>query len=314
MANEKIFSGKTIDLALEKAASELSIDKHDLSYEVISLPKKGFLGIGAADAKIAIKSSLDEEDIAAVTAIMNKPKPQKEQKPSQQKPQGERQPRQQNQPNSRQNQSGAQQSQKEQPKPTAPTKPIAPPEPGTPKALALDFVNLLIKNMGINATAEIVSEKKDELNLTITGESLGLLIGHHGEILDSIQYLSNLAANKAEDSYLKVSIDIENYRSKREATLKALANRMAEKVLKYKKNITLEPMNSYERRIIHSVVQDIPGVTTYSVGVDNDRKIVVAIERPNRGGGNRSGKPPVKKVEFKPNTNKKEDFIKKDAE
>ncbi|MHC1695566.1 MAG: RNA-binding cell elongation regulator Jag/EloR [Eubacteriales bacterium] len=216
MITEIIVTGKTIDTALANAASQLGIDKDSVSYEVLELPKKGFMGIGASDAKIKVK--IETED------------------------------------------------------------------PSSPKKLAISFVQKLIENMRINAEVVVVSETEEELNLTVTGESLGLLIGHHGEILDSIQYLANLAANKSDDGYIKVSIDIENYRAKREETLKTLARRVAEKVLKYKRNITLEPMNSYERRIIHSEIQDIAGVVTYSVGSDNERKVVVALEG-NKGGG-----------------------------
>ena len=115
------------------------------------------------------------------------------------------------------------------------------------------------------------------------GRSAGSLIGYHGETMDALQYLTNLAANKKSGEeekreYQKILLDIENYREKRAETLKALARRMAGRVLKYGKNISLEPMSAYERRIIHSEVQGIQGVTTYSVGTDNNRRVVIALD------------------------------------
>ena len=107
-----------------------------------------------------------------------------------------------------------------------------------------------------------------------------MLIGHHGETLDALQYLANLSANKGDDdkSYAKITVDIENYRAKREETLRTLARRLASRVRKSGRNITLEPMNPYERRIVHSEVQSIEGVSTYSIGSDDNRKIVICPE------------------------------------
>lgn len=146
---------------------------------------------------------------------------------------------------------------------------------------AVDFVNTLVKNMGLDV--EVTSEKigKKDTKIIISGESAGMLIGHHGETLDALQYLVNLTANKEDngkESYSKVTVDIENYRAKREDTLRTLARRMASRVLKNGKSITLEPMNPYERRIIHSEVQNIEGVSTYSIGSDDNRKIVICLE------------------------------------
>ena len=154
----------------------------------------------------------------------------------------------------------------------------------TPEESALMFVKTVLSDMGLDANAEIspVEGEKREYSLDITGEDAGLLIGHHGETLDALQYLANLAANRREEdgsrTYTRISVDIEGYRAKREQTLRQLAVRMAEKVLKYKKSFTLEPMSSYERRIIHSEIQNIEGVTTNSVGVDNNRRVVISLD------------------------------------
>jgi len=174
--------------------------------------------------------------------------------------------------------------------------------------IAVGFIEKIIGHMKINAMPKIIEETKNEIKIDIIGDNLGTLIGYHGEILDSLQYLTYLAVNKDDDfdsesgggsepdskfeaggpreksGAVKISLDIENYRKKREETLQTLAKKMADRVLKYGRSVTLEPMNAYERRIIHSTIQDIAGVNTHSVGQENDRKIVIS----------RDGPPPVR--------------------
>ena len=147
---------------------------------------------------------------------------------------------------------------------------------------ALDFINKLLADMNITADVTMTDGENGEKRINVTGESAAILIGHHGDTLDSLQYLANLAANKKIDgkkgAYVRVTIDVEGYRAKREETLRALARRMAAKVQKYKKSVMLEPMNPYERRIIHSEIQNIEGVSTNSIGSENNRKIVIFLE------------------------------------
>ena len=150
---------------------------------------------------------------------------------------------------------------------------------------ALNFINQLVKDMGLDVNVEmkdVEGSDKDCKLIDITGEGAGTLIGHHGDTLDSLQYLANLAANKrvngVKPSYVKITVDAENYRAKREETLRNLARRMADKVLKQKRSVMLEPMNPYERRIIHSEIQNIEGVSTNSIGSENNRKIVIYLE------------------------------------
>ena len=143
----------------------------------------------------------------------------------------------------------------------------------------LDFIRTLITNMGLEAEAELFSSSDGTLRITITGESASALIGHHGDTLDALQYLTNLAAaqknENGEKNKTRVTIDIEGYRQKREDTLRALARRKAAQALKNRRSVMLEPMSAYERRIIHSEVQSIEGVSTNSVGSDSNRKIVI---------------------------------------
>ena len=148
--------------------------------------------------------------------------------------------------------------------------------------IARDFVERLLADMQIEATVTLVDVDNADKQINIDGKNVGTLIGHHGETMDSLQYLVNLAANQKTEGekrdFVKITIDIEGYRAKREEALRALARRMADRVIKYKKSVMLEPMNPYERRIIHSEVQNIKGVSTNSIGSENNRKVVIYLE------------------------------------
>lgn len=147
---------------------------------------------------------------------------------------------------------------------------------------AVEFIETVIADMGINAEVGTRTGDNGALIIEVSGADSGVLIGHHGETLDALQYLANLAANKKTNGekreYVRVTVDVEGYRAKREASLRALARRMAAKVVKYKKSVMLEPMNPYERRIIHSEVQGIPGVSTNSIGAENNRRVVMFLD------------------------------------
>lgn len=149
----------------------------------------------------------------------------------------------------------------------------------SPAEIAADFVRDLLMNMQFEANVSIESADEEGAAIAVSGEGLGLLIGRHGDVLDAVQHLAGLAANHGRSGYYRITVDIENYRAKRAETLRQLARRMAEKTLKYRRNNTLEPMNAYERRIIHTEVQGIEGVTTYSIGSDADRRIVIALDK-----------------------------------
>ena len=211
MKKEITVSAKTVDEAIAKAVAELGAPNAEaIEYTVLEEPKKGFLGFGAAPAKI----------VAAYTV------------------------------------KGAD--------------------------MALDFIKKLVDGMGIDAKVTMVEEDGENKLIRVDGESAGVLIGHHGDTLDSLQYLANLAANKKvageKRDFCRVTLDIESYRAKREETLRALARKKAAQVLRYKKSVMLEPMNPYERRIIHSEVQKIAGVSTNSIGSENNRKVVLYLD------------------------------------
>ncbi len=150
-------------------------------------------------------------------------------------------------------------------------------EPGVD--MPFDFITQLIADIGLNATAELYACEDGTRRITIKGEDASTLIGHHGDTLDALQYLANLVTTRknkdGERDKSRVTIDIEGYRAKREETLRALARRMAAKALRNKRSVMLEPMSAYERRIIHSEIQGMEGVSTNSIGSDNNRKIVI---------------------------------------
>ena len=308
MKTEYKVRAKTVSEAYSKAISLYSM-LGDISYEIITEGKSGFLGIfGRVDAEIKV--------------IVDDGKPErKEEKKEERKPKAATQgaPKAQNkpQPKNNQNSQGKPNAEKAQPKaeksqPKAEKiQPKA--EKPQPKAAENTEDKIQLKEENINVTVE---EKTNAMNflknfvrdigfncevkgdmtlnekgfvsrlITIEGEDAPSLIGHRGDMLDALQYLANLClARKSEGEhkeYVKVIIDIENYREKREQSLRALARRMAEKALKYQRNVLLEPMNPYERMIIHSEIQGIEGVSTHSVGYDENRKIVITCENKRR--------------------------------
>ncbi len=145
------------------------------------------------------------------------------------------------------------------------------------------FLKSIFQKMNVNVDIEKI-EDEDSIQLKITGKDSGIIIGRRGETLDALQYLTSLVVNKKSENYKRVTIDIENYRQKREETLVKLAERLADRVVKYRRNVSLEPMNPYERRIIHSTLQNNNYVETYSVGEDPNRKVVITLKQ---GSGSR---------------------------
>lgn len=358
-------SAKTVDEAMDLASKLYGGNNKEISYDIVSLPKKGFLGLGSKDAIIRV--TVSEEEDAGLSSLVNeiksyktktapetgyytpeaeKPEKKTEKKtekpaksaPAESAPEKKQQPKvekvektekiektpekakektpEKNAQQKKQQKSQPQPQKKQQPK-TEKTEKIEKVEkkPAAEKAepqkssenekkravsreemdFAKNFINSVIADMKLNATAIELEAAEDEDFITaegldvypainIVGEDTGILIGHHGETLDAVQYLVNLALYRRANSKggsrenIKITVDIENYRAKREETLRALARRMAGRAVKYKKNVFLEPMNPYERRIIHSELQEYPDVATHSVGSDTNRKIIITYE------------------------------------
>ncbi|MBQ8859327.1 MAG: Jag N-terminal domain-containing protein [Clostridia bacterium] len=255
MKREIIATGKDVQEAQANAAALLGASETDtIEYEVLDFPTKGFLGIGAKPAKV--KATIEMPDAPQRPARNKKHADEAKNFVAPKEP------------------APVHEAMK-----TEAEVVLTKIEAAEGEDLSYDFVNRLIANLGINASATLYRQDEGGRRICIDGEDAGMLIGHHGETLDALQYLSNLACAKknvnGERLHDHVTVDIEGYRAKREETLRALARRMAAKALRNKRNVMLEPMNAYERRIIHSEVQNIAGVSTNSIGSDNNRKVVI---------------------------------------
>ncbi len=174
----------------------------------------------------------------------------------------------------------------------APDEPEAEAEPEEKTGIAADdeyaqirgFLDGLLKRMGVKAQIEIIPRDDRGVVVNLSGPGMGAVIGRRGETLDAIQHLTNYVVNRGSDNHMHISVDAESYRAKREESLVRLAEKMAAKVIKYKRSMALEPMNSYERHIIHAALQNYEGVTTSSTGTEPNRRVVVSYDRPQQSG------------------------------
>ena len=199
-----------------------------------------------------------------------------------QQPRPERKPRQDRAPRpERRNDRPKQDRPAREPKPAAPVEPkeYTPAEPGSMEEKIEQFVKGLLEHMGSDAVPHAMKTGEDSYLVDLVGADLGILIGRRGETLDAIQHLTNYAVNRGQNKRARINVDAENYRTKREESLQRLAVKVAGKVVRYRRNITLEPMNAYERHVIHAALQDHPDVTTFSTGTEPNRRIVVAYSR-----------------------------------
>ncbi|MCR5664967.1 MAG: Jag N-terminal domain-containing protein [Oscillospiraceae bacterium] len=262
--------GKTEDEALAAALSELGMDRDDVSVEILERAKSGFFGIGATPAVIRVSYEVPDEPAPAPVKEAparreekpRTPAPEKAKKPAPEKPERP-----------------APEKAKE-PAP-APEKPAEAPidEPADYAAIRR-FLSGLLERMNVKAGIEIRPRDNGGVSVNLTGDGIGAIIGRRGETLDAIQHLTNYVVNRSSEKHLHVSVDAESYRSKREEALTHLAEKMAEKAIKYKRSMALEPMNSYERHVIHTALQNYEGVTTSSTGVEPNRRVVVSYVRP----------------------------------
>lgn len=269
-----ITTGKTIDLAVEAALTQLGLDRDSISVEVLENPKSGFLGIGAVPAKIKATYEGPAEDHAPALSSASRSKPKQsapkaapKAKPADPKPEPkeERRPRPERKP-----------APKAEPREI---KEYAPAQPGSLEETVEVFLKGLLERMGSDAVPHAYKTEDDTYCADLVGDNLGILIGRRGETLDAIQHLTNYVVNRGGSKRIRISVDAENYRAKREDALQHLAQKVAGKVVKYRRNITLEPMNAYERHVIHAALQDTPDVTTFSTGTEPGRRVVVAYEK-----------------------------------
>ena len=280
MIKEITAVGKDILEAKENARVALGAGElDDVQFEIIDSGSKGIFGIiGVRPAKVRAFIELPDA-------------PEKRHRPD--RPKRENKPQSEGKKTEKPRETPKPKKEKKQPEKKAEQKTEAQKSEVIPEAelkmerrfvnegedMSFDFVKTVIADIGLSAEAELYSCEDGTRRITIVGEDASALIGHHGDTLDALQYLANLASArkniKGERDKSRVTIDIEGYRKKREETLRALARRMAAKALRNRRSVMLEPMSAYERRIIHSEIQNIEGVSTNSIGSDNNRKIVI---------------------------------------
>ena len=242
-------TARSANEALELAAKELGIAKENLEYEVVNEVGRGLIGllVGKEITISAWERGTVEVNIPASLPKKEEPKKIKKEKPAEFKAEQAKQ--------------------------------IMPKSDDKDLFQALEgFLSKLLSLMGIQAAFKITRTESDRIDVDVSGDKMGLLIGKRGDTLDAVQYLAMLYINKGKQGYIKVGLDTEGYRAKREETLIRLAHGLESRVLRFGRSITLEPMTPYERRIIHAALQDNNKLRTYSVGDEPNRKVVVSLK------------------------------------
>ena len=277
-------SAKTLDDAITEALIQLGVTSDRLEYEVIEKGSAGFLGIGMKQAVIEAWKKEEEPEVTVEDIIKEefrtkkKPEaPKKKEKPARVKEEAKAEPAAEVKKETAAEPAAA----KEEPEEAAPVKKeveLAKVEDQTIEAVS-QFINDTLKAMNMEVKTSASIDEDGALCIDMEGEHMGILIGKRGQTLDALQYLANRVANKHQDGYVRVKLDTENYRARREETLKHLAKNIAHKVKRNRRPVALEPMNPYERRIIHSALQSDPYVTTHSEGEEPYRKVVVTLKR-----------------------------------
>ena len=268
-------TGKTEAEALEKALAQLGLSRDDVSVEILERAKNGFLGLGSSPAKIRVTYDDVQEEPAAQEAsapaapVVPEKRAEAERREKKAAPRREKKPEQGDKPR---------QQAKSEPAPAAPVDLGAEADDEKSRQIRT-FLSGLIEHMDARAAVKVYLVEKDRYKVYLEGEHLGQLIGRRGETLDAMQQLTSYAVNRGNDRRVRVQLDAENYREKREQSLQRLAVKVAGKVVRYRKNVTLEPMNAYERHVIHTALQDYDHVTTYSMGTEPNRRVVVAYEK-----------------------------------
>ena len=283
MEKSIVTTGKTIDLAIEAALTQLGLDRDSVSVQVLAQAKAGFLGFGAAPAKVQVTyEAPDPKPEAPKSALgsasRSKPKAAKKpEAPKAEPPKAESKPA-----------APKAEPKKEAPKaepkkeaPKAPKEPkvYTPAEPGSVEEKIETFLKGLLEHMGSQAVPHAGKVDNSTYDVELVGEDLGYLIGRRGDTLDAIQHLCNYAIGRNVEGHIRINVDAEDYRQKREDSLRRYAQKKAQQVLKAHRRTTLEPMNAYERHVIHAALQDTDRITTYSVGTEPNRRVVIEYVR-----------------------------------
>ena len=263
-------SAKTVDDAITEAMIQLGVTSDRLEYEVIEKGSSGFLGIGMKQAVIEARRKpesepevVEKEPVAPVEEI-------REEKAEETAESVKAEVKEESPVVEKQEEKPAEDPKK--------ARELAEVQPQTVEAVKT-FLADTMKAMNMEVEIEISIDEDGALCADLRGEHMGILIGKRGQTLDSLQYLANRVANKHQDGYVRVKLDTEKYRARREETLKHLAKNISHKVKRNRRPAALEPMNQYERRIIHSALQSDPYVTTHSEGEEPYRKVVITLKR-----------------------------------
>ncbi|MCI7019887.1 MAG: Jag N-terminal domain-containing protein [Clostridiales bacterium] len=302
-----VSTGKTIDLAIEAALNQLGLDRDSVSVMVLQQAKAGFLGFGAQPAKVQLtyevpdpveEKASEKPKSALGSASRSKPKaaaipgvtpePAKPEAPKPAAPKAEA-PKQETPKAPRQDKPKAPRPEKKQEAPKAPREPkpekkaqpkvYAPAEAGSTEEKIEQFIKGLLEHMGSQAVPHCEKVETNTYKVDLVGDDLGYLIGRRGDTLDAIQHLANYTINRGLDGHVRVNVDAECYREKREDSLRRYARKKAQQVLKARRRTTLEPMNAYERHVIHAALQDMDNITTHSTGVEPNRRVVIEYVR-----------------------------------
>jgi spoIIIJ-associated protein len=261
-------TGKTEDEALSKALEQLGLERDDVSVEILERAKSGFLGLGSCPAKVRVYYGEETEPAAQpAPAQQEAPAPAPEKKPRPEKKAAAPAP-------------AVEEIREEKAQSPAPAAAELGEEVHDEKSEAIrTFLTGLLAQMESEAVVRVYLPEKGRYKVILEGKNLGALIGRRGETLDAIQQLTSYSVNRSGGGRVRVQLDAENYREKREQSLQHLARKVAAKVTRYRRSVTLEPMNAYERHVIHTALQDVPGVTTYSTGTEPNRRVIVAYDR-----------------------------------
>ena len=289
-------TGKTEDEAIQSALAQLKMDRDDVSVEILERAKAGFLGIGSAPARVRVSYDDGKAEEVKPAEKPAAPKPEKKVKPASAPkavPMYAPEVLQKKEPRAAKEERSGRPAREERreraPRAERAERPAPQPKPivdlgeecHDEKSEQIRAVlKGLLEHMDSAAEVKVYESEKGRYKVFLEGEKLGALIGRRGETLDAIQQLTNYSINRgSEKNRARVQVDAENYREKREQSLERLAEKVAGKVTKYRRNVTLEPMNAYERHVIHTALQDTPSVTTFSIGTEPNRRVVVSYDR-----------------------------------
>ena len=275
-----VTTGKTIDLAIEAALSQLGLDRDSVSVQVLQQAKSGFLGLGAQPAKVEVTYEAPDPapKVALSSASRSKPKakPVVEKKVEEKKVEA---PKAEPKKEEKKPEPKKPEPKKEEKKAPAEPKVYAPAEPGSIEEKIEVFLKGLLEHMGSDAVPHAWKVDANTYKVEFTGSDLGYLIGRRGDTLDALQHLANYSVGRNVEGHIRINVDAEDYREKREDSLRRYARKKAQQVLKARRRTTLEPMNAYERHVIHAALQDMENITTHSTGTEPNRRVVIEFVR-----------------------------------